>query len=183
MAAEVGGRRGVDENKRTSRNTDDNNPTRSGIQYPSPRYRTVMPAPEPVACQGTPVAARVPRGPADELGADQGDEAAPKSKTHAPRSAARFGRPEASVELKRVAGRGATRALQELERAAEAFNAGHERDAMRIIRPLREAYPDVAAIRELLGLCHYRLGAVPGRGARSSGTSPISPARSISIRC
>src|SRR4029077_1920894 len=57
---------------------------------------------------------------------------------------------EASVELKRVAGRGATRALQELERAAEAYNAGHERDAMRIIRPLREAYPDVAAIRALL---------------------------------
>ncbi len=68
---------------------------------------------------------------------------------------------EASVELKRVAGRGATRALQELERAAEAYNAGHERDAMRIVRPLREAYPDVAAIRELLGLCHYRLGQFP----------------------
>jgi tetratricopeptide (TPR) repeat protein len=75
---------------------------------------------------------------------------------------------EASVELKRVAGRGATRALQELERAAEAFNTGHERDAMRIMRPLREAYPDVAAIRELLGLCHYRLGQFPA-AARELG--------------
>ncbi|MDQ1509495.1 MAG: hypothetical protein QOG50_1339 [Actinomycetota bacterium] len=75
---------------------------------------------------------------------------------------------EASVELKRVAGRGATRALQELERAAEAFNSGHERDALRIMRPLREAYPDVAAIRELLGLCHYRLGQFPA-AARELG--------------
>ena len=32
---------------------------------------------------------------------------------------------------------------------------------MRIVRPLRESYPDVAAIRELLGLCHYRLGQFP----------------------
>ena len=41
---------------------------------------------------------------------------------------------------------------QELARAAEAVNAGHERDAARILRPLRDAYPDAAAVRELLGL-------------------------------
>ena len=35
---------------------------------------------------------------------------------------------------------------------------------MRILRPLRDAYPDAAAVRELLGLCHYRLGQYPGRG-------------------
>jgi tetratricopeptide (TPR) repeat protein len=73
------------------------------------------------------------------------------------------------VELRRVAGRGASRALQDLERAADAFNAGHEREALRILRPLREAYPDVAAIRELLGLCHYRLGQFPA-AARELGT-------------
>ena len=61
------------------------------------------------------------------------------------------------------------RALQDLERAAEAFNAGHERDALRILRPLREAYPDVAAIRELLGLSHYRLGQYPA-AAHELGT-------------
>ena len=51
--------------------------------------------------------------------------------------------------------------MQELARAAEAVNAGHERDAARILRPLRDAYPDAAAVRELLGLVHYRLGQYP----------------------
>jgi tetratricopeptide (TPR) repeat protein len=65
---------------------------------------------------------------------------------------------EASEELRQLAGRGASRAVQELARAAEAVGAGHERDAARILRPLRDAYPDAAAVRELLGLVHYRLG-------------------------
>ena len=29
---------------------------------------------------------------------------------------------------------------------------------MRMLRPLRDAYPDASAVRELLGLCQYRLG-------------------------
>ena len=58
---------------------------------------------------------------------------------------------------------------QELARAAEAVNAGHERDAARILRPLRDAYPDAAAVRELLGLCHYRLGQYPA-AAKELGT-------------
>jgi tetratricopeptide (TPR) repeat protein len=32
---------------------------------------------------------------------------------------------------------------------------------MRILRPLRDRYPNAAAVRELLGLCHYRLGQYP----------------------
>ena len=68
---------------------------------------------------------------------------------------------EAAEELRQLAGRGSGRALQELARAAEAVNAGHERDAARILRPLRDAYPDAAAVRELLGLVHYRLGQYP----------------------
>jgi tetratricopeptide (TPR) repeat protein len=39
--------------------------------------------------------------------------------------------------------------------------AGHDRDALRILRPLRDQYPDAAAVRELIGLCHYRLGQYP----------------------
>ena len=103
-----------------------------------------------------------------------GDAAAPIKGSKRPRKAAPTRRgpvrsTEASVELRRVAGRGASCALQDLERAAEAFNAGHERDAMRILRPLRDAYPDVAAIRELVGLCHYRSGQFPA-AARELGT-------------
>jgi tetratricopeptide (TPR) repeat protein len=64
-------------------------------------------------------------------------------------------------ELAKVAGRNARRAQDQLARAAEAFTAGRERDAARLLRPLRDAYPDASAVRELLGLCHYRLGQFP----------------------
>jgi tetratricopeptide (TPR) repeat protein len=68
---------------------------------------------------------------------------------------------EAAEELARLAGRNATSAQNQLARAADAFAAGRERDAARILRPLRDAYPDAAAVRELLGLVHYRLGQYP----------------------
>ncbi len=71
--------------------------------------------------------------------------------------------------MRQLAGRGASRAVQELARAAEAVSAGHERDAARILRPLRDAYPDAAAVRELLGLVHYRLGQYPA-ASRELGT-------------
>jgi tetratricopeptide (TPR) repeat protein len=67
----------------------------------------------------------------------------------------------ATDELARVAGRNAKQAQDQLTRAAEAFTAGRERDAARLLRPLRDAYPDAAAVRELLGLVHYRLGHYP----------------------
>jgi tetratricopeptide (TPR) repeat protein len=68
---------------------------------------------------------------------------------------------EAADELARLAGRNARSAQDQLARAAEAFAAGRERDAARLLRPLRDAYPDAAAVRELLGLVHYRLGHYP----------------------
>jgi tetratricopeptide (TPR) repeat protein len=68
---------------------------------------------------------------------------------------------EAADELARVAGRNAKGAQDQLARAAEAYAAGRERDAARLLRPLRDAYPDVAAVRELLGLVQYRLGNYP----------------------
>lgn len=64
-------------------------------------------------------------------------------------------------ELARLAGRNARRVQDQLARAAEAFAAGRERDAARILRPLRDAYPEAGAVRELLGLCHYRMGQYP----------------------
>ncbi|MCU1426354.1 MAG: hypothetical protein JWL83_354 [Actinomycetia bacterium] len=67
-------------------------------------------------------------------------------------------RTEAGDELARLAGRDAKRAQTTLDRAAEAFNEGRERDAARDLRALRDAYPDAAGVRELLGLADYRLG-------------------------
>jgi tetratricopeptide (TPR) repeat protein len=43
-------------------------------------------------------------------------------------------------------------------RAARALDRGYERDALRILRPLRDAHPGAADVRELLGLAQYRLG-------------------------
>ena len=146
--------------KRTSRNTDDRNPTRSGIQYPSPRFRQRNAEAEPVAAPARPSLRKVRRGSND----------APVEKARRTRKAPTQRRrglrtTEATEELRQLAGRGASRAVQELGRAAEAVNAGHERDAARILRPLRDAYPDAAAVRELLGLCHYRMGQYPAASA------------------
>ena len=154
-----GGRGRPDSNKRTSKSSDDRSPTRSGIQYPSPRYRrrdgevgAGTRTGASVAAQG---AAR-PRSGRDRR--RQGPSARARHRRH---SGARLRSTEASEELRQIAGRGANRAVAELARAAEAVNAGHERDAARILRPLRDAYPDAAAVRELLGLVHYRLGQYP----------------------
>jgi tetratricopeptide (TPR) repeat protein len=70
----------------------------------------------------------------------------------------RVRRTEANDELARLAGRNATRAQATLTRAATAFSEGRERDAARDLRALRDAYPDAAGVRELLGLADYRLG-------------------------
>src|SRR5207248_3845808 len=80
------------------------------------------------------------------------------ARTPAPTRRKRVRTTGAGDELARLAGRGARRAETELARAADAFTAGRERDAARLLRPLRDAYPDASAVRELLGLCQYRLG-------------------------
>src|SRR4029079_10603296 len=85
------------------------------------------------------------------------------SQVRAETSAARRRRrpTEATEELRRFAGGNANRATETLERASEAFARGRERDALRILRPLTEAYPAAAAVRELAGLCRYRIGSYP----------------------
>ena len=60
-----------------------------------------------------------------------------------------------------MAGGNANRATDTLERATEAFARGRERDALRMLRPLVDAYPKAAAVRELAGLCRYRIGSYP----------------------
>lgn len=57
-----------------------------------------------------------------------------------------------------MAGRNSSRAVEALNAAAVAYNGGREREALRYLRPLLDAYPDAASVRELAGLCQYRIG-------------------------
>ncbi|MGQ0824803.1 MAG: tetratricopeptide repeat protein [Actinomycetota bacterium] len=139
--------------KRASRSTDDRNPTRSAIQYPKPKYRA----------RSEPAPAVETGGRRPSLRTVRSQPAAPKparaTTTKKKTPARRRGRgTEAGVELDRIARRDASRVQAQLARAAEAYAAGRERDAARLLRPLRDAYPDATAVRELLGLVHYRLG-------------------------
>lgn len=51
--------------------------------------------------------------------------------------------------------------MAELSRAAEAFAAERFGEAARILRPLRDRYPQAAGVLELLGLAQYRQGHYP----------------------
>lgn len=84
--------------------------------------------------------------------------AAPKAVREHPARRRRRQQTEAIEELARLAGRRRNQALEELARATVAFADERERDAARVLRPLRDAYPDAAGVRELLGLVQYRLG-------------------------
>ena len=85
-------------------------------------------------------------------------DAAPAPAKPAPRRRKRSRDTEGSDELRRLAGRNANRVIEALNAAAVAYNGEREREALRYLRPLLDAYPDAAAVRELAGLCQYRLG-------------------------
>ena len=61
-------------------------------------------------------------------------------------------------EILRVGGKRADRHYDALMRAADAFAEGRERDALRILRPLREEVSASPSVRELFGLSLYRDG-------------------------
>ena len=42
--------------------------------------------------------------------------------------------------------------------AADAYSHDREREALRLLRPLRDQLPDSPSVRELVGLCQYRVG-------------------------
>ena len=58
----------------------------------------------------------------------------------------------------RLGGNRGERYYKDLTRAADAFAQGREREAIGILRPLRETLPDSPSVRELLGLALYRDG-------------------------
>jgi tetratricopeptide (TPR) repeat protein len=146
-----------DKRKRTSKNSDQRNPTRSSVDYPSRKFRRkdeeepAAPAPAKRASYR-----KVERTPKEEKPGHA--RRSPKPRPSAPPRRRRVKTTEASEELARLAGRKAKGAQDQLARAADAFTAGRERDALRLLRPLRDAYPEASAVRELLGLTHYRLG-------------------------
>jgi tetratricopeptide (TPR) repeat protein len=61
-------------------------------------------------------------------------------------------------EIVRLGGSKGPRYYDQLMKAADAYARDHERDALRLLRPLRDALPDSPSVRELLGLVQYRLG-------------------------
>jgi tetratricopeptide (TPR) repeat protein len=64
-------------------------------------------------------------------------------------------------EILRLGGSKGSRYYEILSKAADAFARGRERDALRMLRPLRDALADSPSVRELTGLVHYRLGHYP----------------------
>jgi tetratricopeptide (TPR) repeat protein len=84
--------------------------------------------------------------------------ARPPSQAETKRRRRRTGPADVDVEIRRLAGRNGDRFLKLLMQAADAFANDRPRDALRIVRPLREQIPDSPSVRELVGLSHYRLG-------------------------
>jgi tetratricopeptide (TPR) repeat protein len=61
-------------------------------------------------------------------------------------------------EILRLGGSRGPRLYDQLVKASDAYAADRERDALRILKPLRDALPQVASVRELAGLSLYRSG-------------------------
>jgi tetratricopeptide (TPR) repeat protein len=78
-----------------------------------------------------------------------------------PRRRRRKAQSDVRDEIIRLGGERGPRYYDQLMKAADAFARDHERDALRLLRPLRNALPDSPSVRELLGLAHYRLGQYP----------------------
>ena len=64
-------------------------------------------------------------------------------------------------EILKLGGSKGPRYYEQLAKAADAFARDRERDALRMLRPVRDALPDSPSVRELAGLIHYRLGHYP----------------------
>jgi len=84
--------------------------------------------------------------------------AKPKPAVTAKRRRRRGSPADVEEEIRRLAGRNADRVLRRLMDAADAYAHDREREALRILRPLRDQLPDSPTVRELVGLSQYRLG-------------------------
>jgi tetratricopeptide (TPR) repeat protein len=93
--------------------------------------------------------------PRDRGRAIEDRRAAPRSRRR------RSGAADVHGEIVRLGGRKGERQYEQLLRAADAFAREHERETVRILRPLRDDLPESPSIRELLGLALYRTGRFP----------------------
>lgn len=65
---------------------------------------------------------------------------------------------DVETEVLRRGGLRGPKLLEQLMEAADAFAHDRDRDALRLLRPLRDELPDSPTVRELTGLVQYRLG-------------------------
>lgn len=65
---------------------------------------------------------------------------------------------EVRDEILRLGGRRGERLYEQVVRAGDALARDRERDALRLLRPVRDEIPRAASVRELLGLALYRSG-------------------------
>ena len=152
--------------KRTSKSSDDRNPTRSSIEYPKPKYRSKGESEPAPAKAGTSLAAQ---GPREAREPKPSKERQPRKRSDR-RAAGRFGPPRRPRSSRQIAGRDANRAVQRADSPRPTrTSAGHDRDAMRDLASAPRPYPDAAAVRELLGLVPLPGRAVPGRGEGAQG--------------
>ena len=109
-------------------------------------------APAPLRVKGRRSAKSEPRQRSARTGAGAAED-----QQHARR---RRGRAPDDVEreILRLGGRRAEYLLREVMGAADAYANQRDREALRRLRPVRDALPDSATVRELLGLAQYRLG-------------------------
>jgi hypothetical protein len=72
----------------------------------------------------------------------------------------RRARPPSDVETEvlRLGGRRGPYLLREVMAAADAYAGLRDREALRHLRPVRDALPDAPSVRELTGLAQYRIG-------------------------
>ena len=85
-----------------------------------------------------------------------------------PRRRRRSGPADVEQEIMRLGGRNGERLFKRLMDAADAYAHDREREALRLLRPLRDQVPDSPSVRELVGLCQYRRRELQrgGEGAR-----------------
>lgn len=63
-----------------------------------------------------------------------------------------------AAEILKLSPRRGARLVEQLHRATDAVAAGRDRDAIRLLRPVRDEVPQAIAVRELLGVALYRVG-------------------------
>ncbi len=130
------------------------------VDYPNPKYKDGGAAEsEPAKSARTPL--RVKKSQRSDTRAAAGGGDAPRRSREHPARRRRRRETEAMDELMRLAGPNRNKALNQLRKAADLFAGGLEREALKVVNPLANSYPDAAGVQELVGLCHYRVGQYP----------------------